>query len=145
MEPTPNLIQEFKSSKQLDQEVIDRYKLEKPWGMNFSIDLYDCDSELIKDHKYIKKFIADVVKFIEMRAFGDPVVVHFGDDPKVSGISAMQLIETSSITAHFADISNTAHIDIFSCKPFRPHATAEFCKKYFKADEEKTSPVVFRF
>ncbi len=142
---TPGFIQEFKSSKRLDDEVVDRYKQENPWGMNFSIDLYECDPGLIRDPKYIKKFLADVVKFIDMKAYGDPVVVHFGKEPRVSGISAMQLIETSSITAHFADITNTAHIDIFSCKPFKPHLTSIFCKDYFKAKEEKMSSVVFRF
>ncbi|NGX31842.1 MAG: hypothetical protein K940chlam8_01225 [Chlamydiae bacterium] len=33
---------------QNDQEVFDKYKQEKPWGMNVSIDLHDCDPNLIK-------------------------------------------------------------------------------------------------
>ncbi len=142
---TPNFIQESKSSKKLDQEVIDRYQEENPWGMNVSIDLYECDPDLIRDAKYVKQFMTDLVKFIDMKAYGDPIVIDFGDTPRVAGISAMQLIETSSITAHFANFTNSVHIDIFSCKSFKPHLTALFCKKYFKATEEKTSPVVFRF
>ncbi len=142
---TPDFIQETKSSAKLDQEVLDRYKEENPWGMNVSIDLYECDPKLIKDPKYVKQFMIDLVKFIDMKAYGEPIVVDFGDTPRVAGISAMQLIETSSITAHFANFSNSAHIDIFSCKGFAPHRAALFCKNYFKAEEEKVSPVVFRF
>lgn len=142
---TPDFIQESKSSKALDQEVLDRYSEENPWGMNVSIDLYECDPKLIKDPKYVKQFMTDLVKFIDMKAYGAPIVVDFGDTERVAGISALQLIETSSITAHFANFTDTAHIDIFSCKVFAPHRAALFCKQYFKAVEEKVSPVVFRF
>ncbi|KPK32764.1 MAG: hypothetical protein AMS24_03190 [Chlamydiae bacterium SM23_39] len=133
------------SSKKLDDEVVGRYTEENPWGMNCSIDLYEADPKLIKDIEYVKKFMKDLVKSINMKAYGEPVVVHFGDIPRVAGISAMQLIETSSITAHFADATNSVHIDIFSCSSFRPHKAALFCKKYFKAEEERISPVIFRF
>ncbi|NGX48970.1 MAG: S-adenosylmethionine decarboxylase proenzyme [Candidatus Anoxychlamydiales bacterium] len=142
---TPGFIQESKSSKQLDQEVLDRYSEENPWGMNVSIDLYEADAKLIRDPKYVKQFMIDLVKFIDMKAYGAPIVVDFGDTPRVAGISAMQLIETSSITAHFANFSNSVHIDIFSCKAFSPHKAALFCRQYFKAEEMKVSPVVFRF
>ncbi|NGX31263.1 MAG: hypothetical protein K940chlam8_00629, partial [Chlamydiae bacterium] len=142
---TPNFIQESKSSKQLDQEVLDRYSEETPWGMNVSIDLYEADPKLMKDPKYVKQFMTDLVKFINMKAYGEPIVVDFGDTPRVAGISALQLIETSSITAHFANFSSTIHIDIFSCKAFSPHLAGLFCKEYFKAEEMKMSPIVFRF
>ena len=80
-----------------------------------------------------------------MKAYGDPIVVDFGEDPKVSGFSAMQLIETSDITAHFSNKTNRAYIDVFSCKPFYPYKTAEFCKTSFKAKDIKVSPIVFRY
>ena len=80
-----------------------------------------------------------------MKAYGDPIIADFGVDPKVSGITAMQLIETSSITAHFANQSNSIYLDIFSCKSFKPYAAAIFCKEYFQAKKVNISPVVFRY
>ena len=142
---TPNFIHENKSTKLLDEEVVDRYSEEDPWGMSASIDLYRANPKLIKNPKYVKQFMKDLVKFIDMKAYGEPIVVNFGDDPRVAGISAMQLIETSDITAHFSNATNSIYIDIFSCKSFRPHDAAAFCKEYFKAKEMKVSPVVFRF
>jgi len=93
----------------------------------------------------ITKFMKDLVNYINMKAYGEPIVVNFGDTPRVAGYSAMQLIETSSITAHFANSTNAIHIDIFSCKFFRPYQTALWCKEYFKAQELKESSVVFRY
>lgn len=134
-----------KTSKAADDEVVDRYKEENPWGMSVSIDLHECNDKLIRDGEYIKKFLKDLVAYLKMKAYGEPVVVDFGDNPRVSGFSAMQLIQTSSITAHFANFTNSVHIDIFSCKWYRPHEAALFCKQYFQAKELTVSPVVFRF
>ena len=142
---TPGSIHESKSSKKLDDEIMDRYEEESPWGMNAAIDLHETDKKLIKDPEFVKKFLKDLVEFIKMKAYGEPMVVNFGDTDRVAGISAVQLIETSSITAHFANFTDAAHIDIFSCKSFRPHEAGLFCKQYFKAVELKVSQVVFRY
>ena len=122
-----------------------RYDEVTPWGMNVSIDIYGCDEAMIKDEKVVAQFIKDLVKFIGMKAYGNPVIKNFGPSPRLFGISAMQLIETSSITMHFAPETKAAHIDIFSCHSFRPNATAVFCKEYFKANELIVSPVTFRY
>ena len=92
--------------------------------MNVSINLHSANPEMIRDGKVITKFIKDLVKYINMKAYGEPIVKNFGDTPIVAGYSALQLIETSSITAHFANSTNSIFIDIFSCKYFRPHQTA---------------------
>ena len=104
--------------------------------MNVSIDLYECNPKLIKNKKHVTKFIKELVGFINMKAFREPIVVDFGDKPRAAGISAVQLIETSSITAHFANFTNSA---------YRPHLLGLFCKKYFEADEMNVSDVVFRY
>jgi len=43
-----------------------------------------------------------------------------------------QLIETSLISAHFANQSNTTYLDVFSCKAYDPKTVADFSKKFFK-------------
>ena len=66
-----------------------------------------------------------------MKRFGDTQVVHFGEDERVSGYSMVQLIETSLISAHFANQTNTAYIDVFSCKPYDPQIVQDFAQTFF--------------
>lgn len=103
------------------------------WGMETQIDLFHCDSDLIRDKKTIQYFLTELVEEIEMRAFGKPIVVYFGEEERVAGFSALQLIETSLISGHFANADNSAYINVFSCKAFDPKKVKKFCKDYFKA------------
>ena len=139
------LIMKNKSWDARDEEIVQTYKSEGPWGMSVSIDLHSADPKMLRSEKIVTQFIKDLVVFIKMKAYGEPIVRNFGDNPRVAGISALQLIETSSITAHFANNTNSIHIDIFSCSAFRPHAAALWCKDYFKAVELQVSPAIFRF
>ena len=104
-----------------------------PWGLSSSIDLYECNPELIRDAEKIKEFARELVELIEMKAYGETIVVNFGEDERVAGFSMMQLIETSLISAHFANQSNTVYLDVFSCKKFDPQVAADFAKKFFRA------------
>jgi S-adenosylmethionine/arginine decarboxylase-like enzyme len=110
-----------------------------PWGWHLVLNLYDCDLEKISSAEVIRKFVIALCELIEMRRFGEPTIVNFGDDPKVTGYSLVQLIETSNICAHFADNSRSAYFDIFSCKKFDPEVAANFCAETFGA--QKTSGV----
>lgn len=110
-------------------------ELHKVWGYHALITLYDCDLYKIRSKECITNWIFRLCKLINMKMFGEPVVVHFGSDECVQGYSAFQLIETSSITAHFVEASNTVFIDIFSCKPYDVHQTYEFCKQWFDCDD----------
>ncbi|HCY85568.1 MAG TPA: S-adenosylmethionine decarboxylase [Desulfobacteraceae bacterium] len=101
------------------------------WGIASAIDIYDCDPGKIRNAEYIKRFVKDLCDFIEMKRFGDTQVVHFGEDEKVEGFSMVQLIETSLISAHFANLTNTTYLDVFSCKAYDPEATRRFAQDYF--------------
>ncbi len=118
-----------------DEETIERFRTEKEWGLLTSIDLHDCDAKKIRDGEYIKQFSIDLCDYIDMVRFGEPIVVRFGADPRVQGYSLAQLIETSLISGHFAEDSDRAFIDVFSCKEYPPMKVAEFCKEYFGARE----------
>jgi S-adenosylmethionine decarboxylase len=104
-----------------------------PWGLLSCIDLYECDPNIIRDAEAIKKFVVQLCDLIKMKRFGETQVIHFGEDERVAGFSMTQLIETSLISAHFANQSNTAYLDVFSCKTYDPEVVAEFAKKFFKA------------
>ena len=106
-----------------------------PWGILSSIDLYGCDPDKIRDADLIKKFVVELCDLIEMKRFGETVVVHFGEDEKVAGYSMTQLIETSLISAHFANLTNTTYLDVFSCKYYDSQVVADFAKDFFDADE----------
>ena len=104
------------------------------WGESVCVDCYGCDAQMIRDADVIRQFSTALVNLIEMKAFGPCHVVHFGESDRVAGFSMFQLIETSCISAHFANATNAAYIDIFSCKAFDSKVAGEFCCTFFKAD-----------
>jgi S-adenosylmethionine/arginine decarboxylase-like enzyme len=126
-----------------DEAAMKKYNEEKLWGLAVSIDLGECDHHKISSKEHITQFAIDLAKYIDMKRYGEPMVVFFGDSPKVQGYSLVQLIETSQISGHFAEDTDRAFIDVFSCKQFPPEKTAEFVKKYFGAKKMQYS-VCFR-
>lgn len=126
-----------------DEECMKKYNDENHWGLMVSIDLGECDHERISSKEVITQFAIDVCKEIDMKRYGEPIVVFFGAEPKVQGYSLVQLIETSQISGHFAEDTDRAFIDVFSCKQFKPKETAEYCQKYFGAKKMEYS-VAFR-
>jgi len=113
------------------------------WGLQTNLDIHGCDPRLIRDAGAIKEFVIRLCDLIKMKRFGEPVIVDFGEDERVSGFSMIQLIETSLISAHFANQTDTAYIDIFSCKYYDPHRATEFSKNFFKGKDCNVN-VVFR-
>ena len=103
------------------------------WGISSSIDLYECDLALMQNAEAIREFVRILCDRIKMKRYGETQVVHFGEDPRVTGFSMTQLIETSLISAHFADASCAIYLDVFSCAPYEPEDVAKFAKEYFKA------------
>lgn len=119
------------------KELKEKYTHEKVWGLLTSIDLHHCNPELIRDAEAIKCYVDKLCQLIEMKKFGDTQVVHFGEDERVAGFSMIQLIETSLISGHFANLTNHAYIDIFSCKYYDPQVAADFTQDFFQAKEIK--------
>ncbi len=112
------------------------------WGLSSCIDLYECDLSLMQDAEAIKDFVRQLCDKIKMRRFGETQVVHFGDEPRVTGFSMTQLIETSLISAHFADASCAIYLDVFSCAPYEPEAVAKFAAEFFKAKDHRLHVVI---
>ncbi len=116
-------------------ELKSQFEKAKSWGLLSSIDLHKCAPDLIRDADKIKEYVKLLCEKIEMTRYGETIVVHFGQDPRVSGFSMTQLIETSLISGHFANESNNVYIDVFSCKFYHPWKVAEFTKTFFKAQD----------
>ncbi len=105
------------------------------WGLSSCIDLYQCDLKRMQDAEAIRAFVHQLCDKIKMRRYGETQVVYFGDDPRVTGFSMTQLIETSLISAHFADASCAIYLDVFSCALYEPDEVARFAAEYFKAQD----------
>ena len=107
---------------------------ENIFGWELMLDLYDCNPKKISTKKDIQSYVDELCKLIEMKQYGKALIPHFGhEEPHTSGYSLVQLIETSSITGHFSELWNSAHINIFSCKAYDPDLATEFSKTFFKA------------
>jgi len=119
------------------KEQKEKYARDNIWGLLTSIDLHHCNPDLIRNSEAIKQYVDELCQLIKMKKFGDTQVVHFGEDEKVAGFSMIQLIETSLISGHFANQTNHAYIDIFSCKYYDPQVAADFTQEYFKAKDIK--------
>lgn len=114
---------------------IDQFEKLGAWGLYCSVDIHNCDPEIIRDAEMIRQYAIQLCDLIKMKRFGETQVVHFGEDERVAGFSMVQLIETSMISGHFANLTNTAYIDIFSCKYYDPEVAAQFSLSYFKGSD----------
>ncbi len=105
-----------------------------PWGYSLSIDLKLCDPGTIRSREKIQEYVIQLCKLIDMKRHGDIIIEHFGVGNK-EGYTMVQLIETSNITAHFANDIQSAFIDIFSCKEFYFKSATDFTMEFFGAKE----------
>lgn len=90
--------------------------MKNSWGYHLRFEATNIQSNM-GDKKYLATFIKDLVNLINMEAYGEPHIVHFGND-YLEGDTAIQLISTSNICVHFNDADNSCYFDLFSCKPF---------------------------
>ncbi|MEO6078046.1 MAG: S-adenosylmethionine decarboxylase, partial [Candidatus Andersenbacteria bacterium] len=107
-----------------------------PWGKSASIDLHACAHNRLTSKTLLKNFVKEVIDIINMQAHGPCHIDRFGEG-NLEGYSAIQFIETSSITVHLDERWDRAFIDIFSCKDFDADKALSFCKEYFGAKQSK--------
>ena len=101
------------------------------WGVHAIANLFKCPKHIITSKPKIYNFTVDLVKKIDMKAYGSPQIIHFGEGNK-AGYTLVQLIETSNITGHFCDESGDAYIDIFSCKHFDRDIVRQVILEHFQ-------------
>lgn len=112
------------------------------WGYHLMLDCSGCDHAKITNRENIYNFTRELVKRIDMVAFGEPVIEHFAThDPQKAGFSMVQLIETSNICAHFVDRDDTMYLDVFSCKTFSNDVVIATVKEYFDSKAERINYV----
>lgn len=121
------------------ENMLNKSAAQTVWGIASSIDIYDCNPNTIRDAVKIKDFVVKLCALIEMKRYGETQVVHFGEEERVAGYSMVQLIETSLISAHFANLTNVVYLDVFSCKPYDLDKVEKFAKEFFGGKETKVN------
>ena len=84
-----------------------------PWGMLAAIDLHGCERRQLEDPGTLRRFVPTLINAIGMRAHGPLMLDRFGDG-ELEGWSAMQFIETSSVTVHTDQVCDRCFVDVFS-------------------------------
>jgi S-adenosylmethionine/arginine decarboxylase-like enzyme len=115
----------------------------RAWGVSTAVDLQDCNPDTIRDRDRIEAFVVALCELIGMKRYGTCQIVHFGEG-RVAGYSMVQLIETSLISGHFANDTNRAYLDIFSCKGYDAGVVEEFARQFFEA-KTSTASVTVRY
>jgi len=106
------------------------------WGYHLVLDCSTGDKSLITSKENIENFAKVLVQRIDMKAYGDPQIIHFGEDDK-QGYTLIQLIETSNITGHFCDDTGDFYLDVFSCKDYDPLIVLETVREFFNTKYER--------
>jgi S-adenosylmethionine decarboxylase len=99
------------------------------YGKHMILTAVGCNHKLL-EIPAITEFLTQLVKKIDMVAYGDPFVARFGSGIE-EGISAVQLIETSAITIHTNDTARDLYLDVFSCKSYKDHDVTDFVDEMF--------------
>jgi S-adenosylmethionine/arginine decarboxylase-like enzyme len=120
------------------------YERSIAWGLSTNVDLTGCDPATIRSRAAIERFTHDLCDLLGVKRFGETQIVRFGANPVVYGYSMVQLIETSLVSAHFAEDSNAVYLDIFSCKWYDADVAAEFASRFFGAGRVRLQSCVRR-
>ena len=117
--------------------------MKKNYGKELILDLFECDPKIIRSKKKILEYSNKICNLIKMKKYGKPICERFGFGKDfTTGYSLIQLIESSSITAHFSEFWTKVYINIFSCKNFDDKKAAAFTKKFFKAKKIKNRVLI---
>lgn len=129
--------QMHKASMTIPRELESSLK-KSDYGIELIVDLYGCDYETLTSHNKLYQFAKDICKVINMKAYGEPLIPDFGFSlSKTAGPSLVQLIESSSITAHYSPHWGMVCMNIFTCRSFDPQKTLDFVKEFFKASRAR--------
>lgn len=103
------------------------------WGYHVTLDCHDATRSLMMERYNVECFVKELVNRIDMVAIGEPWIEYTaGDQPDKAGFTAVQIIVTSSIVAHFVDATGDIYLDVFSCQEFDSAVVKAVVKEYFK-------------
>ena len=104
------------------------------WGKHYIANVTACALDKARNPEHIRKFTTELVKAIDMKPYGTPTVIHFGEG-ELSGWTVTQLIETSNIMGHWIDSNGDLYFDVFSCKDFDENIVTDMLKEWFEPED----------
>jgi S-adenosylmethionine/arginine decarboxylase-like enzyme len=89
---------------------------EAHYGQHMLVTALGCNDNILSVES-MYNFLQTMADEIDMVRFGPPIVARFGGGIE-TGLSGVQLIETSAIMFHTNDAHRDMYLDVFSCKTF---------------------------
>jgi len=103
------------------------------------LDVHGCNTA-IKNRDKVIQFCDDLVEVIKMEAIGRPWVEQTAmHAPDKAGFTLVQIIQTSSIVAHFIDEPGDIYLDVFSCKKFEIADVEAHVDKWFAPTKKRVN------
>jgi len=110
------------------------------WGYHLILDCHACHVPSIQSKENVYNWIKHLVKAIDMEPIGEPQIEYTAAEfPDKAGFTAIQVIVTSSIVAHFIDSTGDVYIDVFSCKPFDSDTVIASINQAFQPKKIRTN------
>jgi len=116
------------------------------WGYHLMVDAgkLQCPVDRLNDVTYLKRFISDLLKAVDMKAWGEPVIMRLtekdGEFPdNLSGYTCIQALHTSSCTLHICDKVGSLYFDLFSCRRFDNAVAVAVLQEYFQPDSVRVN------
>jgi S-adenosylmethionine decarboxylase len=114
--------------------------LENYWGYHLILDCHACHVPSIQSKENVYNWITGLVRAIDMEPIGEPRIEYTAAEfPDKAGFTAIQVIVTSSIVAHFVDSTGDVYIDVFSCKPFDNNTVIQTIQESFSPKRIRTN------
>jgi len=116
------------------------HKTNQFWGYHLMLDCSDCHVPSMQSRENVYNWIKHLVRVIDMDPIGEPYIEYTAAElPDKAGFTAVQIIVTSSIVAHFIDGTGHIYIDVFSCKEFDNDIVIKCVEDAFVAKKIRTS------
>ena len=110
------------------------------WGYHLTLDCSSCNKNNIKDEQHVKNFVKELMARIDMKPIGDTRVGYTAAEfPDKAGFTAVQIIVTSTIVAHFIDSTGDLYLDVFSCKQFDIETVVKTVDEYFTPENTRVN------
>ncbi len=104
-------------------------------GRHLLIEYYECDQEILKDSKQIKKHMDEAAT-----KAGATIVRSTFHNFNPYGVSGAVIIKESHLSIHTWPEYNYAAVDIFTCgEEVNPWVAFDYLKKAFKAQKSESS------
>ena len=106
------------------------------FGTHLVLDLQDCPAAKLSNRKFVLSFLNLLPKELGMRKISKPVVKEI-KTVLDEGLSGFVMIAESHVSVHTFPKLHSAHVDVFSCKPFDVGKARGAIERHFSAKRSR--------